>query len=301
LPEFYLERLHRLSGKPILITEYYVAADINRSGNKNSGEIFTIVDTQLDRAAALRTRLAWFASLPYVVGAHWFQFTDEPTHGRSDGEDYNFGLVDIENRPYEELTAAFKATNAAAPVIHQASARTAAAKATAKVNVPIVHGDPLTSALDWDQWHSSVPSREPASLGDLLVCANEKKTYVAVSCSTFVDPNAYPDGRPGAEERHALELAIGDAKPCTVRFGIGDEYTVSDPRVEVRVHQRGLRYLVVVALPTSIDCSAGAAKPLELNASLEDRRRGDRTTWTAELANNKIVREAQSPQGTVAQ
>jgi hypothetical protein len=31
---------------------------------------------------------------PYVVGADWFQYYDEPTHGRADGENYNFGLVD---------------------------------------------------------------------------------------------------------------------------------------------------------------------------------------------------------------
>ena len=37
--------------------------------------------------------------LPYVVGADWFQYYDEPPHGRKlDGEDYNFGLVDIHDR-----------------------------------------------------------------------------------------------------------------------------------------------------------------------------------------------------------
>lgn len=305
LPQFYLERLHRLSGKPVLITEYYVAANKNRSGNKNSGEIFTIVDSQLDRAAALRTRLSWFASLPYVVGAHWFQFTDEPTYGRSDGEDYNFGLVDIEDRPYEELAAAFKATNAASPVIHEASARVQAAKSVVRVSVPIVSGDPLADVLDWEQWQANVPSGEALSLGDLLVCADGKKTYVAVSCSTFVDPNAYPDRRPGNDESHALELAVGDSQPCTVRFGVGDEYSVSDPSVEVRVHQRGLRYLVIVALPTAISESdagkPGDRKPVHLVASLIDRRRGDRTNWSAELATNKVLREAQSPTATVAQ
>ena len=50
LPIHYLEHLHQLSGKPILITEYYVAASENRSGNKNSGDIFTTVQTQSDRA-----------------------------------------------------------------------------------------------------------------------------------------------------------------------------------------------------------------------------------------------------------
>lgn len=317
LPRFYLERLHRISRKPILITEYYVAASDNRSGNKNSGDIFTIVETQQERAAALRTRLTWFASLPYVVGAHWFQFTDEPTHGRSDGEDYNFGLIDIEDRPYVELTAAFKATNAAVPEIHEAAGRAQGASSAAQISVPTVSGDPLAKTIDWDQWQASMPSSESTALGDLLVCADEGSTYLAVSCSTFVDPNAYPEGGPGADEQYSLEFAIGDSRPCTVQFGVGDDYTVSDSRVKVRVHQRGMRYLVVVALPTAIadpDSSKPAdGKSVQLTASLEDQRRGDRTTWSSRLAassklatsgnlpTNKVIREAQSTSTTLAQ
>ena len=48
--------------------------------------------------------------LPYVVGADWFQYYDEPPHGRKlDGEDYNFGLVDIHDTPYKHVTDAFTA------------------------------------------------------------------------------------------------------------------------------------------------------------------------------------------------
>lgn len=292
LPEFYLERLHRISGKPILITEYYVAANKNRSGNKNSGEIFTIVDTQRERAAALRTRLSWFASLPYVVGAHWFQFTDEPTHGRFDGEDYNFGLVDIEDQPYEELTDAFKATNAAVPVIHKASAETRAADTAATISVPRASGDPLANPIDWDQWQTNVPSRESAALGDLLVCADEKKTYLALSCTTFVDANTYSE-RPGPNEQHLLRITVGDAKPCVVRFGLGEEFTVSDPKVAVRIRQHGMRYVVILALPSEARSDDSAAhEPVPFAVSLEDLRRGDRSTWSTRLAFDPVIRSA---------
>lgn len=37
--------------------------------------------------------------LPAVVGMDWFQYFDEPTHGRDDGENFNFGLVDIHDQP----------------------------------------------------------------------------------------------------------------------------------------------------------------------------------------------------------
>jgi len=43
--------------------------------------------------------------IPYVIGADWFQYYDEPAHERHDGENFNFGLVDIHDRPYEALTA----------------------------------------------------------------------------------------------------------------------------------------------------------------------------------------------------
>jgi hypothetical protein len=38
------------------------------------------------------------------VGAHWFLHADQPAAGRADGEDQNLGLVDGEDRPYEEVT-----------------------------------------------------------------------------------------------------------------------------------------------------------------------------------------------------
>jgi hypothetical protein len=103
----YLDTLHALTGKPILISEFYLAATDNRSGNKNSQGAYPVVATQRQRAEAARSTLLALTRLPYVLGADWFQFTDEPIHGRDDGENFNFGLVDIHDRPYEELTAMF--------------------------------------------------------------------------------------------------------------------------------------------------------------------------------------------------
>ncbi len=38
----------------------------------------------------------------YVVGVHWFQYKDQPTTGRGDGENYQIGFVDICDTPYQE-------------------------------------------------------------------------------------------------------------------------------------------------------------------------------------------------------
>lgn len=43
---------------------------------------------------------------PYIVGAHWFQYVDEPTLGRFDGENYNAGFLDVCDNPYPEMIEA---------------------------------------------------------------------------------------------------------------------------------------------------------------------------------------------------
>ena len=83
---FYLETLHRLTGKPVLVGEFYMSARDNRSGNKNSRGVFPVVATQKERAAGFRNTLHALLKIPYVLGADWFQYYDEPTHGRYDGE-----------------------------------------------------------------------------------------------------------------------------------------------------------------------------------------------------------------------
>ena len=45
-------------------------------------------------------------STPAIVGTHWFQFYDQPTSGRFDGENYQTGLLDIADTPYAEVIAA---------------------------------------------------------------------------------------------------------------------------------------------------------------------------------------------------
>jgi hypothetical protein len=37
------------------------------------------------------------------VGAHWFEYADEPATGRFDGEDDNWGLVDVHDDLYPAL------------------------------------------------------------------------------------------------------------------------------------------------------------------------------------------------------
>src|SRR6202012_2946679 len=116
-PSFF-DGLGQLSGgKPILISEWFYAARENRTGNQNNGHLMT-VETQAERAAGAAASAKLFAGIPEIVGLHWFQYYDYPVGGRADSEDYNFGLVDIRNQPYEEVVAALSAANQQLPAIH---------------------------------------------------------------------------------------------------------------------------------------------------------------------------------------
>ena len=46
---------------------------------------------------------------PYMVGAHWFQYVDEPISGRAfDGENANIGFVTATDIPYPLMFEAVK-------------------------------------------------------------------------------------------------------------------------------------------------------------------------------------------------
>ncbi len=95
-------RFDRIS-KPLLISEYSFGSSERGHGLAN----LTRVGSQEARAACLRRFLGEILADPRYVGAHYFMYVDEPVTGRtSDGENAQFGLVDITDRPYPELVSA---------------------------------------------------------------------------------------------------------------------------------------------------------------------------------------------------
>lgn len=114
---------HRLTGQPVWVTEFsWHAPWDNRSGDRNTIGFGSRVRWQTSRGKAYERFVRGGASLPYVIGFDWFQWCDESPQGRSDGEDVNFGLVDIHDRPYEDLVRAIARTNRALPALHAGSA-----------------------------------------------------------------------------------------------------------------------------------------------------------------------------------
>ena len=58
----------------------------------------------LEQQAELYKQFVYEASInPAIVGAHCFQWTDQPATGRFDGENFRIGFVSITDQPYENL------------------------------------------------------------------------------------------------------------------------------------------------------------------------------------------------------
>ena len=111
-----LRSVYQVTGKPVMVTEFsYKAMDSGLPNTKGAGEP---VQTQRERAyLAARYALA-VAELPFAVGYHWFQYMDQPAQGRFDGENSNFGLVKIDDEPWELLTRVFAYVNSRAEEVH---------------------------------------------------------------------------------------------------------------------------------------------------------------------------------------
>ncbi len=94
--------------RPVVIGEFHFGAldrGMFHTGLKATAD-------QNDRAAKFKAYLESALRHPNIVGAHWFQYRDQATTGRTDGENYQIGLVDICDTPYPETLAAARAVGA---------------------------------------------------------------------------------------------------------------------------------------------------------------------------------------------
>jgi hypothetical protein len=113
------QQAYELSGQPLIVTEYSFHSLDGRSGDRNTVGFPAQVLDQQARAEAYKLFTTRTARVPYIVGADWFQWMDEPPSGRrDDGEDVNFGVVDVDDRPYEQLAAAIKETTPLLNALH---------------------------------------------------------------------------------------------------------------------------------------------------------------------------------------
>lgn len=95
-------------GKPVLITEFHFGSDDRGPFGKGVVPVWN----EQQRGDAYARYISAAAKDPNVVGAHWFQYADQPVTGRLlDGENAHIGLVGITDIPFRSFTDAVRAAN----------------------------------------------------------------------------------------------------------------------------------------------------------------------------------------------
>jgi hypothetical protein len=235
IADYFFDGLRRLTGgKPELITEWFFAARENRTGNRNNGHLMT-VQTQEERAIGAARATANFAAVREIVGVHWFQYYDHPKGGRTDGEDYDFGLVDINDRPYEPLVSALAAANRRAAEIHARAAAEAP-----PLNMFVLPHAAITvhdhSLSDWPKPASLLPRMHPSpgavEFGEAYLSWSEQGLALATIGQDYFDIDllAY-DGAFPLTDAYRVELGVelgGGPRRFTLFF--------VPPRTKLRDH-----------------------------------------------------------------
>jgi hypothetical protein len=100
-----LQKISDFTGLPIIIGEFHF-------GTPGRGLAPGLAQTsnQEERGVAYRFYVENAASHPALIGTHWFQWIDQPSTGRFDGENYNIGFLDVTDRPYPEMVNAARET-----------------------------------------------------------------------------------------------------------------------------------------------------------------------------------------------
>jgi len=282
----YLDTLHSLTGKPILVSEFYMAAKENRSGNKNSVGGFPAVGTQNERGKALANTLRKLARLPYVVGADWFQYYDEPPHGRSlDGEDYNFGLVDIHNQPYDEVARTFAAFKPS-----EIKSAVATPRSDAAGGVPPAPAEPMgdfrvmTALKAWDREGGYVPPVTKHATGDLYICWSPNALYLATYVLDIIEPDYYRDSKIPDGDRAEWKISVNGKELIAAQVGAGAPPLSKNAAIRIKSLSgtyHDVRCVTALEIPAKDlgKSRLSAGDEFEIDSSFTTFGRADRIEW----------------------
>ena len=101
-----MDLIYKAVGKPMIIGEFHFGAT-----DRGLGESLVRTVSQEERASAYRHYCETAFSHPALIGTAWFTWTDQPFFGRGDGENYNIGIIDVTDRPYDWMAKAIRAVS----------------------------------------------------------------------------------------------------------------------------------------------------------------------------------------------
>ncbi|MCD1259507.1 hypothetical protein B5M42_011765 [Paenibacillus athensensis] len=107
----FLEEFHRLTGKPLLVSEFGYRVKERGTRRRYSPVGFPTFHSDRSRGKAALRFIRGLAGTPYTVGWHLFQWADQPPQGRFDGQNSRFGLVDVDNRLHTEYADYIRQAN----------------------------------------------------------------------------------------------------------------------------------------------------------------------------------------------
>lgn len=267
---FFLDSLHEVTGKPVVISEFYMTARENRSGDKNSSDGFPVVDTQQERADATSRYLADVSARPYVLGAHWFQYYDEPGNGRGDGENYNMGLVDIHGQPYELMAKAFAEFHPRLPVRPAGSA-----------GAPRAPKDPFSSLKAWDRTVAFVSPTNRGGVADLYASWSPDGLYLGLYQMDYCDKSLYPGSKVPLGDCSDFRASVNGGSPVDIRFADVDPPVVTGPTGVVAKQSGGLRRTLVVFIPSKTPLRRG--ERISISADSATHGRAELSRWSTTL------------------
>ena len=141
------------------------------------------------------------SEIPYVIGVDWFQYYDEPTHGRFDGENFNFGLwtsTTVLTRRLQlpsgldlrRLKSA--ACRGEAGRVARRSTGAAKSDGTFEPNLALKH---------WDRERGFVRPISEFPLADLYICWNKEAIYLGLYAQDVTEDTFYKDKIVRASDR----------------------------------------------------------------------------------------------------
>jgi hypothetical protein len=224
--------------------------------------------------------------MPFVIGADWFQYYDEPTFGRDDGENYDMGLVDIDDRPYRELTSAA----ASLP----AGRKEPVARPDVSGGVPPAPAEPagdlrpMGMLKSWDRERGFVRPSSRLPLADLYVCWAPDALYLGLCANDFAEDTYYRDKRVPEADRMAWTVHVaGQAKSVRVRIGAGRAPAVDGSSVAVVAPSNPgeVRNLAIMKLPAKLlgKSKLAAGDRVGFSSTLQSHARAYRADWSARL------------------